>query len=155
MSNASSYLTDLFGPTPDAPSPEPAAAGSPDAPSPEPAAPTAADRAAPAAALDGRNLDGVDLDGAQPDAPDFGPDGWPVGCIDPQDCPTCPGLLAWQDAGGRWRCERCDADALARSMRLADAAARARRRSAPARHTTAPGKVPAATHTRPQGPPGG
>jgi hypothetical protein len=81
----------------------------------------------PTTATPAAEVPGLDHD-AQPDALDFGPDGWPAGAIEPQDCPSCPALLTWQDAAGRWRCETCDADALARSMQLADAAARARQR---------------------------
>ncbi len=65
-------------------------------------------------------------DGRPDGAPDLDFDGWPVDSFEPQGCPTCPGLLTWQDAGGRWRCERCDADALARSQRLVDGAAKRR-----------------------------
>lgn len=135
MSNAADYLTDLFGSKPDAPSPEPAAADlvAPDNPA------TPADRTADA-------LEPIDVPdhAAQPDALDFGPDGWPAGSIDPEPCPTCPRLRTWQDVGGRWRCERCDGEQLGRSTRWADAAARARQQQ-PARHT--------ATHTRPPTPP--
>ena len=133
---------------------EPAApAGRPPADGPEPVGPATIGPAPverggrPATAT----LDAPDAPGPDPDPVpdvepvDFGPDGWPVGSIDPQDCPTCPGLLTWQDAAGRWRCERCHADALARSMRLADAAARSRQRW-PAESTPqdAPGRGPAA-----------
>lgn len=86
----------------------------------EPAAPAAAVTTASPEPGDGVELDGAPLD--------FGPDGWPVGSIEPQDCPTCPALLTWQDAAGRWRCETCDSDALACSQRLIDGAARSRQR---------------------------
>ncbi|MDY0170715.1 MAG: hypothetical protein RBS80_29510 [Thermoguttaceae bacterium] len=102
----------------------------------EPAAPAASTPTPPATAPS-PVLDALALDGT--------PDGWPVGSFEPQDCPTCPGLLTWQDAAGRWRCETCDADTLARSQRLIDGAARSRQRwpaeSAP---RTAPGRSPAA-----------
>lgn len=133
MSNATDYLTGLFDLKPDAPSPGPAAPA-PEVPSPEPLAPTVP-TAQPQAA------DHLDHD-AQPEALDFGPDGWPVGSIEPEPCPTCPGLLTWQDVGGRWRCETCDSDALARSQRLVDGAARSRQRWPVKHNTTTPGAVP-------------
>lgn len=133
MSNASEYLSGLFGPAA-APSPEPAVALDRLA-SEFPADVLAACRVATVRWEHG--------DGPQPEALDAG--GWPVGAIEPEPCPTCPRLLTWQDVGGRWRCEACDADALARSQRLADAAARSRQRwPAGTAPRTAPGRGPAA-----------
>ncbi|MDZ7619602.1 MAG: hypothetical protein U1E05_21595 [Patescibacteria group bacterium] len=134
MKSTWDLLTDLFEPA--------APTGKPPADCPKPVGPAPIEP-------------GGRLATATPDAPgpepvpdvkpiDFGPDGWPVGSIEPQDCPTCPGLLTWQDVGGRWRCERCDAKALARSQRLVDGAARSRQRWPVKRSTTARGAVPKA-----------
>jgi len=49
--------------------------------------------------------------------------------IDPPDpCPKCGSLAAWQDCLGGWHCQRCDADTLARSRRLAERALGIRQR---------------------------
>jgi len=140
MKSAWDLLADLFEPA--------APAGKPPADDPGPVGPAPIDPG-PVERKGGPATATPDAPGPEPvpdvEPIDFGPDGWPVGSIEPQDCPTCPGLLTWQDVGGRWRCETCDSDALARSQRLADAAARSRQRwpaeSAP---RTAPGRGPAA-----------
>jgi ribosomal protein S27AE len=43
-------------------------------------------------------------------------------------CPRCGSLEQWQDALGRQRCGRCEADALGKAMKLAERAARLRNR---------------------------
>lgn len=119
-------LNDIFGDS-TAPAPEVA--------SPEPAPPVPG----PAAALD------LDHD-AQPEALDFGPDGWPVGSIEPgEPCLKCDGLAVWIDLMGGRHCQTCEAHGLARSQRLADAVARSRQRW-PAKPApgTAPRRGPAA-----------
>ena len=59
-------------------------------------------------------------------------------------CPRCGSLEQWQDALGRQRCGRCEADTLGRALKLAERAARLRtqaqrRKPAP---RIAPGCVP-------------
>ena len=105
-------LNDIFGDS---------AAPAPEVPSPEPLAPTAAMAQRQAA-------DHLDHD-AQPEALDFGPDGWPVGSIEPgEPCPRCAGLAVWIDLMGGQHCQTCEAHGLARSQRLLDGAARSRQR---------------------------
>jgi ribosomal protein L37AE/L43A len=48
----------------------------------------------------------------------------------PRPCPTCGGSDLWETIAGTWRCQHCDAAALARSRSLADKAARLRERKA-------------------------
>lgn len=120
-------------------SPEPAAPA-PEVPSPEALVPTAQP---PAADLD------LDHD-AQPEPLDFGPDGWPVGAIEPSDpCGRCGGIEIWTDLRGGRHCQTCDRRGLERTRRWLDGVARARQRwpagSAP---RTAPGRGPAARPTR-------
>jgi hypothetical protein len=43
-------------------------------------------------------------------------------------CPVCGSLEQWQDLLGRQRCGRCEVDALARAIKLAERAARLRKR---------------------------
>lgn len=47
-----------------------------------------------------------------------------VDAAEVSSCPTCPRLMTWQDALGRWRCLTCDPPT--RSRRLADRADRLR-----------------------------
>ncbi len=56
-------------------------------------------------------------------------------------CPMCRSLEQWQDALGRQRCGRCEADALGKALQLAERAARLRKQAQskkPARHDCAP-----------------
>jgi hypothetical protein len=46
-----------------------------------------------------------------------------------RSCPMCGGSDIWETIGGTWRCQHCDATALARSRSLAEKAARLRERS--------------------------
>jgi len=60
----------------------------------------------------------------------LGPDGWPMGCINPDEltpCAKCRSLEQWQTMTGRWRCLHCDPPAVA--DRLAKRAAMLRQRS--------------------------
>jgi TubC N-terminal docking domain len=59
----------------------------------------------------------------------------PLEWIEPDDdvcvphCPTCGSSELWETLAGTWRCQHCDAAALARSRKLAERAARLRKRS--------------------------
>jgi hypothetical protein len=71
---------------------------------------------------------------AVPDVPAAGPQAaapelkW----VDPDEdipfrtCPTCGGIDLWETIAGDWRCQHCDAAALARSRSVAAKAARLR-----------------------------
>ncbi|MCO6454710.1 MAG: hypothetical protein J5I93_05345 [Pirellulaceae bacterium] len=55
-----------------------------------------------------------------PEAPPPGPEGWPVGCIDPttlQPCSACGRLELWQSLTGTWHCLHCDAPVVADRLR--------------------------------------
>lgn len=50
------------------------------------------------------------IDSTQPQLVEFGPDGWPVGSIDPDEighCVACGSLEMWQNPTGAWRCKTC------------------------------------------------
>ncbi len=59
---------------------------------------------------------------------------FPLKWIEPDDdvsvppCPTCGGSELWETISGDWRCQHCDAAALERSRKLAERAARLRKR---------------------------
>ena len=59
------------------------------------------------------------------DSEAFGPDGWPLDSIDPDElnpCPECGTLELWQTMAGNWRCLRCDPPT--KSQRLRNRATR-------------------------------
>jgi len=62
----------------------------------------------------------------------------------PRPCPRCGGSDLWETIAGTWRCQHCDAAALARSRSVADKAARLRERSLRQRQAaeTRPGRCP-------------
>jgi len=58
------------------------------------------------------------VDDSEPEA--FGPDGWPLDSVAPDDvdpCPKCGTLELWQTLAGNWRCLRCDPPITARRLR--------------------------------------
>ncbi len=58
------------------------------------------------------------VDDSEPEA--FGPDGWPLDSIDPDEldpCPECGTLEQWQTMAGNWRCLQCDPPITARRLR--------------------------------------
>jgi len=60
---------------------------------------------------------------------ELGPDGWPVGSIEPaKPCPTCGGLEKWWDLLSGEHCMTCERLTLMRAHRLAEKAAVIRQR---------------------------
>jgi len=60
----------------------------------------------------------------------LGPDGWPLGCIDPDElspCPNCGSLEQWQTLGSNWQCQHCNPPEV--PLRLLKFAERVRRRA--------------------------
>lgn len=62
-------------------------------------------------------------------------DPWEAAVDPPPPCQQCGSLELWQDFGGKWHCQHCQAEGLERSERLVEKAARFRRRASTARLT--------------------
>jgi hypothetical protein len=59
-------------------------------------------------------------------------DGWDSAIEPPDPCPKCGSLELWQDFGGKWHCQHCEARKFQRGLQLAKRAERLRKAAPPA-----------------------